>query len=79
MGQSGGFADFAAQLQTALRSQWGREHFAFLVNNAGMGVHALVAETSEAQFDQLVNVHLKGPFFLTQELQPLLARRLFAS
>lgn len=73
VGQSSGFADFAAQMQNALRSQWQREQFDFLVNNAGMGVHAMVADTTEAQFDALVNVHLKGPFFLTQKLLPLLA------
>ncbi len=31
------------------------------------------AETTEAQFDQLFNVHVKGVFFLTQALFPLLA------
>ena len=30
-------------------------------------------ETTEAQFDQLVNVHFKGVFFLTQALLPLIA------
>lgn len=73
VGQSSGFAEFADQVQNALRSQWQREQFDFLVNNAGMGVHAMVADTTEAQFDALVNVHLKGPFFLTQKLLPLLA------
>lgn len=72
VGDSTRFTDFAAQVQAVLRSQWQREQFDFLVNNAGMGLHALVADTTEAQFDQLVNVHLKGPFFLTQKLLPLL-------
>jgi NAD(P)-dependent dehydrogenase (short-subunit alcohol dehydrogenase family) len=45
----------------------------FLVNNAGIGIHAPFAQTTEAQFDELVRVHLKGPFFLTQALLPLLA------
>lgn len=43
------------------------------MNNAGIGIHASFADTSEAQFDQLMNIHLKGPFFLTQALLPLLA------
>ena len=38
-----------------------------------MGIHAAFADTTEAQFDQLLNAHLKGPFFLTQTLLPLLA------
>lgn len=73
VGDSRGFADFAAQLRSALASTWGRERFDFLVNNAGIGVHAAFADTTEAQFDQLVAIHLKGPFFLTQTLLPLIA------
>ncbi len=73
MGQSSGFAAFAEEVQKLLRAKWQQEHFNFLVNNAGMGVHALIADTTEAQFDQLMNVHLKGPFFLTQKLLPLIA------
>lgn len=34
---------------------------------------AAFAETTEAQFDALFNVHVKGVFFLTQALLPLLA------
>ncbi len=67
------FADFAAALRTVLRERWQREQFDFLVNNAGMGLHAGFAETTEAQFDALVNVHFKGVFFLTQTLLPLIA------
>ena len=44
-----------------------------LVNNAGVGAHASFAETTEEQFDQLVAVQFKGPFFLTQKLLPLLS------
>lgn len=64
---------FAAQLRATLSEQWSRDHFDFLVNNAGMGVHAAFMETTEAQFDELVNTHLKGAFFLTQKLLPLIA------
>ena len=73
VGDVASFEAFAAQLQQTLRSHWQRERFDFLVNNAGMGVHAPITETTEAQFDALVNVHLKGVFFLTQALLPLLA------
>ena len=51
----------------------GQDRLDALVNNAGMGVHAAFADTTEAQFDALVNVHLKGPFFLTAALLPLIA------
>ncbi|HYP98934.1 MAG TPA: SDR family oxidoreductase [Polyangiaceae bacterium] len=70
---SSSFAAFAESLQSALGRSWQRRNFDFLVNNAGMGVHANFADTSEAQFDELMKVHLKGPFFLTQRLLPLIA------
>ena len=66
------FGGFAAQLTLALQTHWQRDRFDFLVNNAGMGVHAPITETTEAQFDALVNVHLKGVFFLIQRLLPLM-------
>ncbi len=72
VGDSSGFAGFATALTEVLRSKFGRERIDFLVNNAGVGVHAGFAETTEAQFDQMVNIHLKGPFFLTQTLLPLI-------
>lgn len=71
--QSRSFGDFAAQLQRTLAEHWQRTQFDYLINNAGHGVHAPLAETTEAQFDELVAVHLKGPFFLTQTLLPLIA------
>jgi len=73
VGVSAGFADFAVSLRQALKEASQRDNFDILVNNAGMGVHAPFAETTEAQFDDLMRVHLKGPYFLTQALLPLLA------
>ncbi|MBM7062848.1 SDR family oxidoreductase [Pseudomonas sp. UL073] len=70
---SASFDAFAEAVRAALSETWQRDSFDALVNNAGIGVHAAFAETSEAQFDQLVNIQLKGPFFLTQTLLPLLA------
>lgn len=67
------FPSFAEQLRTTLRQTWQRETFDHLVNNAGHGDFALIAETTEAQFDRLVDVHFKGVFFLTQALLPLIA------
>lgn len=72
-GQVSGFASFTAQVKEALEGRWGRAQFDFLVNNAGMGVNAPFTETTEAQFDELMNVHLKGVYFLTQALLPLMA------
>ena len=61
-----------AGLQAQLKSMWNREAFGYLVNNAGIGLYGAFADTSEAMFDQLVNIHFKGPFFLTQRLLPLI-------
>ena len=69
---SGAFPAFAEAVRAALASHWQRERFDFLVNNAGIGIHAAFADTSEAQFDQLMNLHFKGVFFLTQTLLPLI-------
>ncbi len=69
---SSSFSAFAEATAGALSRVWGRDHFDFLVNNAGHGVHAAIADTTEAQFDELMAAHLKGPFFLTQKLLPLI-------
>jgi len=67
------FPAFATQLRTALQQNWKRDTFDHLVNNAGHGDMAMITDTTEEQFDRLVNVHFKGVFFLTQTLLPLLA------
>jgi len=73
VGQSGSFAEFAARLKQVLQTVWGRGQIDILINNAGMGGYASFAETTEAEFDDLMAVHFKGPFFLTQALLPLIA------
>lgn len=73
VGDSSRFPAFADAVRAALRQHWQREQFDYLLNNAGSGAHVSIAETSEAQFDQMVAVHLKGVFFLTQALLPLIA------
>ncbi|WP_420959659.1 SDR family oxidoreductase [Brucella sp. IR073] len=72
-GDVAAFAPFAETLRAALRENWGRESFDHLVNNAGHGDYALIGETTEEQFDRLVDVHFKGVYFLTQTLLPLIA------
>jgi len=69
---SSAFAAFAEAIRTTLAG-WGKERFDHLVNNAGTGLHAAFADTTEAQFDELMRAHLKGPYFLTQTLLPLIA------
>lgn len=73
VGDVGTFAAFAERVRSALKETWGRDRFDHLVNNAGHGEMASIAETTESQFDSLFDVHVKGIFFLTQALLPLLA------
>jgi len=70
VGQAETFPAFADQMAEALVTNWGRTDFDFLVNNAGFGVFNMIQSVTSEQFDHLLNVHLKGPFFLTQALLP---------
>lgn len=71
--RSADFPAFADAVKATLARVWQRDSFDHLVNNAGIGIHVPFMETSEDQFDTLMNTHLKGTFFLTQKLLPLLA------
>lgn len=70
--ETSAFPAFAEDVRSALREHWGREDFDFLVNNAGSAAMASVAESTEEQVDLMYRVHLKGPYFLTQKLLPLI-------
>lgn len=65
------FGGFAQKVKNALTEKWQRSDLDFLVNNAGIGINAPFMETTEEQFDRLMNVHFKGTFFLTQKLLPI--------
>lgn len=73
VGRTDSFGAFVEALRAALAATWQRDRFDFLVNNAGININRPFAETTEADFDQLLNVHYKGVFFLTQRLLPLIA------
>ncbi len=66
------FASFSERVKETLQSHWQVNSFDFLVNNAGTGVNELFTETTEVQFDMLLNLHFKGVFSLTQRLLPLI-------
>jgi len=66
------FDAFFGQLKTTLNDTFGTKHFDFLINNAGVGYHAPIAETTEEKFDMLVNIHFKGVYFLTQKALPII-------
>ena len=73
VGRSETFGGFKLAVAAALKDVWDRDSFDFLVNNAGFGQMAMFEDTTEELFDQFFRVLLKGPFFLTQTLLPLLA------
>lgn len=65
------FDGFVAEVRKTLQG-WGRDRFDYLLNNAGNSLHKPFEQTTEAEFDGIVNVHFKGVYFLTQKLMPLL-------
>jgi len=73
VGRSAAFEAFAQQLRKVLKDEFQAERFDYLVNNGGHGLSVpSFMDTTEEQFDELVNVHFKGTFFLTQKLVPLI-------
>jgi NAD(P)-dependent dehydrogenase (short-subunit alcohol dehydrogenase family) len=66
------FDSFFTQVKSTLTQAFQADQFNFLINNAGTALYAPFAETTEEQFDQVMNIHLKGVFFLTQKALPLL-------
>ena len=62
---------FVGEVKKTLQ-RWGQDRFDYLVNNAGSGLHSQFAETTEAQFDEMVNIHFKSVYFLTQKMLPLI-------
>jgi NAD(P)-dependent dehydrogenase (short-subunit alcohol dehydrogenase family) len=70
-GNVGSFDPFVQKVRQAL-TELKADRFNYLVNNAGTSLHKPFEQTTEAELDQLYNVHFKGVFFLTQKLLPLL-------
>ncbi|WP_116789881.1 SDR family NAD(P)-dependent oxidoreductase [Flavobacterium psychrotrophum] len=70
---STGFEGFFKAVGAALSETFSTDKFDYLVNNAGIGIHKAFAETTTDEFDTLVNIQFKGPFFLSQLALPLLA------
>lgn len=64
------FDIFVASVKQVIQGKWQASQFDFLVNNAGIGINKPFAETTEEEFDNLMNMHVKGVFFLTQKLLP---------
>ncbi|KAA9381800.1 SDR family oxidoreductase [Microbispora cellulosiformans] len=73
VGETGGFAALRDTVADVLRDVWRRDTFDYLVNNAGAAETSLIEDMTEETFDRLMRVLLKGPYFLTQRLLPLMA------
>lgn len=71
-GEIKSFDSFTDTLKSTLKKTFNADSFDFLINNAGIGTHATFTETTEAQFDTLMNIHFKGVYFLTQKLVPVI-------
>ena len=71
-GETKTFDAFFEQVKTVLKDTFNADKFDFLINNAGIGINTPFANTTEDQFDELMNIHFKGVFFLTQKALPLI-------
>lgn len=60
-----------------LKAEFGRVDI--LVNNAGITKDSLLARMSEEQWDDVINVNLKGVFNLTQAIAPLMTKNKYGS
>lgn len=66
------FAVFFKQVSNYLNDVHGAPRFDYLINNAGTGIYKGFLDTTEADFDEMMNIHIKGVYFLTQKAVPLL-------
>ncbi len=71
-GDTKSFDSFINQLKDSLTDKFGTNHIDFLVNNAGIGGYKLIGEVTEEFFDELLNIHFKGVYFLTQSMLQLI-------
>ncbi|WP_111637497.1 SDR family NAD(P)-dependent oxidoreductase [Marinomonas shanghaiensis] len=68
----GAFEAFSSQLGVILEREFGRSDVDYLLNNAGTGVHASLESTTYDELEDMLAIHVKGPFFLTQTLLPFM-------
>jgi NAD(P)-dependent dehydrogenase (short-subunit alcohol dehydrogenase family) len=73
VGDTRSFPAFHDQVRDVLDAEWGTDQIDALVNNAGFGGGRNFEEMSEAAFDEYYRVLLRGPYFLTQSLLPILS------
>eukprot|EP01100_Stratorugosa_tubuloviscum_P011264 TRINITY_DN4_c1_g1_i1.p1 TRINITY_DN4_c1_g1~~TRINITY_DN4_c1_g1_i1.p1 ORF type:complete len:259 (-),score=118.49 TRINITY_DN4_c1_g1_i1:145-921(-) len=67
VGKISSFDQFIEILKEELRTKFNASKFDYLINNAGIGATIMFTQVTEDQFDQFLNIHFKGVFFLTQK------------
>ncbi|MEH6746826.1 MAG: SDR family oxidoreductase [Maribacter arcticus] len=67
------FDAFLSKVSNYLTQTYGKSTFDYLVNNAGTGIYKPFLETTEDDFDEMMNIHIKGVYFLSQQAAPLLS------
>lgn len=63
---------FILNVKETLHKKWNASAFDFLINNAGMGATVPFEQVTEELFNDFLNVHFKGVYFLIQKSLPLL-------
>lgn len=64
----GSFDAFCNHLVMELKKQWNASKVDYLINNAGFGHNGSILDTTVEAFDDMMNVHFKGVYFLTQKV-----------
>lgn len=68
-----GFEVFFKKVSDYLSKAYNKNTFDYLINNAGTGIYKPFLETTEDDFDEMMNIHIKGVYFLSQQAVPLLS------
>lgn len=61
---------FVAEISKTLETNWGTNKLDYLINNAGIGATAPMEQVTEELFDNMMKIHYKGVYFLTQKFLP---------
>ncbi|MGG7549247.1 SDR family NAD(P)-dependent oxidoreductase [Chryseobacterium arthrosphaerae] len=64
------FDAFVKEVTDHVKENTGSPNIDFLINNAGTALYSPITDVTEEQLDDIVDIHFKGVFFLTQKLLP---------